>query len=217
MHFYENFSPSHDSPFTFFSFYLMSITKYFTQRNTKVIDNDPTPACSPLFLASRHQQQSPPCKQPPSKTRTTTRTTRAYLVTNHTKGLTDVEDREEMENKEKENRALEAPRKQEQPSQEMELTLLIMLMRLFCPEPQLTLQMMTLMQITHKLCVMKAKVRERNGCGSSCHKEAACQQHLPSWLLRHPSFQFPLSPVTTGYHPSHQGVVTAHRQEKGDR
>ena len=60
--------------------------------------------------------------------------------------------------------------------------------------------------------------RGRNGCGSSCHKEAAYQQPLPSWLLQHPSFQFlaPQQPKgpSPWHHPSHQGVVATYSKEK---
>ena len=54
-------------------------------RNTKTINSDPTPQCSPLLLASSASTTTIPATQAtPLKTRTTTRTTHAILVTNPT-------------------------------------------------------------------------------------------------------------------------------------
>ena len=136
-------------------------------------------------------------------------------------GLADAEESEEQENKEKENKVPEAPRKQE-PSWETACTLLITLMRLtkhFHQDPMMSPMMMMYSQTLRKLCEMRWKVKERrSGCGSSCCKEAVCQQPLPPWLLRHPSFQLhtpqlPQGPPP-GHHPPHQGVVAVNSKEK---
>ena len=57
-----------------FYFYLMSISKYL-QLKTKVINDDPTPQCSPHLLASSASPTA--IKKLPSKARQQ-RTTRAY-------------------------------------------------------------------------------------------------------------------------------------------
>ena len=111
-----NFLPTLVPSFTNFHFIFMSITSYFTLRNTKATNNDLTLACSPLHLESLEST-------------TTISATQATPLLNKDKdnkqdnsrlswsrtlpiGLADVEEREE-ENKEKENKVPEAPRKQE--------------------------------------------------------------------------------------------------------
>ena len=76
---------------------------------------------------------------------------------NPTNRLANAEEREEQENKEKENKALEAPRKQEQHLQETACTLLITPMNLtphFHPE-SMTSMMMMYLQTLHELCTMR--------------------------------------------------------------
>ena len=49
---YGNFFPYLVPSFTNFVFIFMSITSFFTPRNTKAINSEPTPQCSPLLLES---------------------------------------------------------------------------------------------------------------------------------------------------------------------
>ena len=118
----------------------MSITKYFTQRNNKVISNKPMPACSPLLLASSESTTIPTTQATPLQRQVTQdKDNKDNSLLSQSQilplGLADMEEREEQE---KENKVLGAPKKPERPSQEMEHTLLLTPMRLFCPEPQLT-------------------------------------------------------------------------------
>ena len=143
----------------------MSITKYFTQRNNKVISDEPTPACSPLHSESSESITAIPATQATPLQRQVTQDKdnkdNSLLSQSQTLplGLADMEEREEQE---KENKVPGAPKKPERLSQEMELTLLLTLMRLFWPEPQLTSTMTTMhLQTIHKLCKAKQKVMMR--------------------------------------------------------
>ena len=206
-------------------FYLMSISSYFTQRNTKAINSVQRHNAVPTIWYPRHQQQqSPPPRQPPPKLGQQQRQLAPIPVTTLPIGLANAEEREKQENKEKENRALEAPRKVEPHSQETARTLLITLMNLmphFHPDPMMLMMMMMYLQTLHELHKMRWKTRERKEwLWQLLLQRSSMQATLLSWLLRHPSFQFlvpqlPQGP-SPGHNPPHQGVVTVDLQEKGD-
>ena len=105
------------------------------------------------------QQQSPPPRQPPSKTRTrTTRTTHAYPGHNR---LANVE---EGWTGEGEPKPPQAPKKVEPHSQETARTLLITLMNLmphFQPDPMMPPTMMMYLRTLRELCAVKRKAVER--------------------------------------------------------
>ena len=147
--------------FTNFVFIFMSITSYFILRNTKATNNDPTPQCSPLLLASSASTTVIPATQvtplKPGKGQGQQQLA-PILVTNPT--VRASRHGGEPGKEEDRNKAATSTKKQE-PSWEMECTLLITPTRLFHPEPPSMLQMMTLMQIIHKLHVMKQKAAER--------------------------------------------------------
>ena len=143
----------------------MSIDSYFT-RSTKVIDDNPTPECSPRPLESsgsttvipatqvtplqRQQQQTQ--EQPDNSLLSRSQT---LLL-----GLANAEETEEKESSE--TKALGAPKK-EHPSREMELTLLLTLMRPSQPDPWLMVMMTAFLWTLLELCEVKqkAKVRKR--------------------------------------------------------
>ena len=84
----------------------MSITKYFTQRNNKVISDKPTPACSPLLLVSLASSTTIPATQAtPLLNKDNNKQDNLHLSWSWTLllGLADTEEREEQENK-KENK-----------------------------------------------------------------------------------------------------------------
>ena len=115
-----------------------------------------------LWNPWNQQQQSPPHNQPPPKLGQQQGQLPAIPISNPTIRASRCGGEGGPE---KENRALEAPRKVEPHSQETARTLLIApmnLIRLFWPEPQLTLGMMTIyLQTIYKLHEAKQKARER--------------------------------------------------------
>ena len=97
--------------------------------------------------------------------------------------------------------------------------LLLMLMTLFQPEPQLTSTMTTMyLQILHELCEAKQKVMMRKRLlWQLCYKEAAQKQPLSSWLLWHPSIQLQHQYPKDFPRAQHayQGVAPADQKEEG--
>ena len=67
----------------------------------------------------------------------------------------------EEEEKEKENKQPPGAPRKEHPTWEMELTLLLMLMRLSQPDPMTPMTMMMYSQTLRELCEMRWKVKER--------------------------------------------------------
>ena len=140
----------------------MSIDSYF-KRSSKVIDDGPTPECSP------HPSESsglitaiPTTGNPPPKSSKqgagATGQLPPILVLNPSTRLADTEEKEEKESSK--TKAQSAPRK-EHPSWEMELTLLLTPMRPSQPDPQLTLMMTAFLWTLLELRVAKRKVAMR--------------------------------------------------------
>ena len=155
----------------------MSITSYFTLRNTKATNSDLTPACSPLHLESLELTTTISTTQPTpllNKDKDNLCLSRSQTLPI---GLADMVEEEEQQEK-TEPKPPAAPKKQER-SQETELTLLITPMNLmphFHPEQPLLTQTMMFLWTLCELCEMRQKAKER-------------KEHLQQFLLQRNSRQ----------------------------
>ena len=144
-----------------FHFNFMSIDSFFKRLN-KVIDDEPTPECSPhpsessgsttvipatqVTPLQRQQQQK---EQPDNSLLSRSQTLSI--------GLADAEEKEE----ESESKQAPGAPKKEHPMRETELMLLLTPMRPFQPDPRLTTMMTAFLLTLHELHEAKQKARER--------------------------------------------------------
>ena len=199
----------------------MSITSYFAPRNTKVIDNDPTPACSPLLLASSASTTTIPTMQatPLQNKDKDNKDNSCYPSHNPTNRLANMEERR---NRRTGRRKTKYQRRQEKQSLHRRQ-----------PTPSSSpwwIWADTSIQsqwhwwwwwcihghFTNSMWQRGKWRRGRGDCSSSCCKETQGQQPLLSWLLWDLTILILLSQLSPGHNPPHQGVVTTDLQEKGN-
>ena len=145
-----NFLPSLIPSFTNFVYYFMSITSYLPNA---------TMQSPPFGILGINNNNSRHTGNPPPKPGQQQGQLAAIPVMNPNNRLANAEEREEQENKENQNKVLEASRKAEH-SRETACTLLITLMRLekhFHPESM----MVMMMTYSQTLCELHEAKRKR--------------------------------------------------------